>query len=187
MALELEIEYKQMLNVVQYKAILNDIINNGRYQEQVHVNYYFDTADYDLYHNQQMLRIRVLSDSEYEICLKTRQKDGVLEDNHIIDQIRFNELYDNPQLLNKYYGLSYDLKFITILKTHRITQEREDGLICLDHSTYHNTEDYEIEFEAKEYNEIDTLLQLLFKNNIEYQNKHITKIERCLNSLGGIQ
>lgn len=177
----IEIEYKQMLNKKQYQQIRKYLLElgNSEYQQE---NYYFETVTLDLKDRRQALRIRV-KDSSYELCLKTKQDDIIIEDNILLSKQEFEEIMIFPNKINEYLDLKFDLEIKGSLITKRIDYQIAKGVFSLDYSIYNNHEDYEIEFEANEENRKEFLIDFLAKFDIVFQENHTSKIERFMKSL----
>lgn len=175
-----EIEYKMLLEVGQYQNILNYIIDKNRYEKINQTNYYFDTEDFKLSNLKHALRIRVINNNEYEICLKVKRDLDMLENNFLVDEDTFNKILDNPNIINEYTNTDYDLKLIGKLENIRYEYHLGLNLICLDHSKYLDVEDYEIEFEAYNYDQEDVFRAFLSKFNLNYVRNDLNKIQRCI-------
>lgn len=68
------------------------------------------------------------------------------------------------------------------LHNQRLTLEIEDGEIAIDHFTYFDQEEYEIECESSSMKNAEKLLkEYLEKFEIKYQKNTSTKLERVIN------
>jgi uncharacterized protein YjbK len=152
MAQELEIEYKNLLTKEEYELLLTRLpFPNG--QEQI--NYYFETPDLRLRTMGSALRIRKKKDL-YQLTLKQPYQDGLLEthdeltDEEAREWMNGNPIpkeYTTKQLNNMGIEVS-DLQYYGSLLTTR-REYKEKGIIyVLDHSKYHDQEDFELEIEA---------------------------------------
>ena len=171
-----EIEYKQLLTKEEYQRIEQFLIeqNVTSFEQE---NYYFDTLDFKLKKNQKALRIRK-KDNTYEACLKQQREFDLLEDNINLTEEHATKMFKNPSLLASYYCLDEEIVLLGSLKTIRYEYPLEKGLICLDKSTYLNTEDYEIEFEAIDYEQKPVFIDFLKRFNIEFKENKKSKIAR---------
>ncbi|WP_047985908.1 CYTH domain-containing protein [Ornithinibacillus californiensis] len=152
MAQEIEIEFKNLLTKKEYEFLLTKLpFPNG--QEQI--NYYFETPDLRLRTLGSALRIRKKKDM-YQLTLKQPYQDGLLEthdeltDEEAREWMNGNPIpkeYTTKQLNNMGIEVS-DLQYYGSLQTTR-REYKEKGIIyVLDHSKYHDQEDYELEIEA---------------------------------------
>jgi len=153
----IEIEFKNLLTKNEYTMLL-ETFNINEQQIFSQENYYFDTADFDLQKYQSALRIRKKK-NHYELTLKQPADIGLLETNQIISSgdltaaIQHNRLPDGP-IKDKIIelGVNYEeMVYFGSLATKRSEISYHDGLLVLDHSTYLNKEDYEVEYEVKDY------------------------------------
>lgn len=150
----IEIEFKNLLTQLEYKKIKSHFQLN----ETIFIlqeNHYFDTINFDLKANKSALRIRKKSKA-YELTLKQPSEEGLLETNQTIteDEAKFALMHNKlpkgaieKQLIEM--NIVYtQLKFFGTLTTRRAEWLYKGGLLVLDHSTYLNTEDYELEYEV---------------------------------------
>lgn len=176
--LEIEIEYKQLLNEKEYSKLREYFIEKKAILK-IQENYYFDNEFLELAARKQMLRIRV-KDNSYLLCLKTKRADDVLEENIEIDKVIFNKIMEDNSLLNQYYqDLPDNLFSLGVLKTTRL-EFSEFGNYCLDKSEYYDCIDYEIEYEALDYQSEEKFSNFLKEFNIEYDKKFESKNKRFL-------
>ena len=174
---EIEIEYKQLLTKEQYKTI-KEFILIKKFKRLNHENYYFDSKTTPLKNQGQALRIRRGLDY-YELCLKSQREYDIVEQNILLTETEFVNICNDNSLMLKYFkDLPKDIELLGSLKTKRIEYQLEDGLICLDESAYHNIVDYEIEFEANDYDKETVLIDFLKEFSIEYCPNLKSKIQR---------
>lgn len=157
MSTNLEIEFKNMLNVTEYQKLLNEFSIN---EEQIWTqkNIYFDTPSSQLKKQEAALRIRV-KNSTYELTLKTKAEVGLLETNQIITKQEYQLLkYDHVLVEGPVYDALIALKIdvtklqvITDLTTKRTEIPYQNGLLVLDKSFYSDIIDYELEYEVNDY------------------------------------
>jgi len=180
---EIEIEYKQLLSEVEYEKI-KEVILKGEHKVINHENFYFETKNKDLKANHQALRIRVAKDY-FELCLKTQRESDILEKNIELTEDEFVSICNDNLLIYNYLdNLPQGLELLGSLETCRLETKIADGLICLDKSRYGNKEDYEIEFEANDYNKEDILIAYLKKFGVKYKLNKKSKIQRFSEELG---
>jgi len=157
MTQNIEIEFKNMLTKIEYESFLMyfKIDKNQIFAQK---NHYFDTPDFALKSKRSALRIRNKGGT-YEMTLKQPASVGLLETNQIIEEeeatmaIRDGKLPNGIiQHLIKDYQISFPtIEYFGSLTTERVEIEYRQGLLVLDHSTYLGKEDYELEYEVKNY------------------------------------
>ncbi|WP_423363864.1 CYTH domain-containing protein [Mycoplasma sp. P36-A1] len=173
-----EIEYKMLLTKEQYNLIKEDIKSKAEKIEQT--NIYFDTKDRQLAAKKQALRIRIAMPKGYELTLKEKREKDQLEHNFDISSDDYNLILAHPdEGISEYLpNLSKGIIVLGQLKNTRLEWHTEQGTFALDHSKYNGIEDYEIEFEAKDYESENVLVSLLETYNIQYKANHKNKIQR---------
>lgn len=153
----IEIEFKNMLKKSEYEFLLKvfkveekDIISQ--------VNHYFDTPNFELKALGAALRIRE-KNNKFEMTLKQPATVGLLETTQHISTnevqtaiqqgtIPKGMIQERMELLN--ISLN-SIEYFGSLTTRRVEFPYNHGLLVLDHSLYLNTEDYELEYEVKDY------------------------------------
>lgn len=187
MTQQVEIEFKNLLTKMEYERFLNEF-NIDKKQIFTQENHYFDTTDFALKNLGTALRIRRKQD-DYEMTLKQPAAVGLLETNQLITceeallAFQAGELpYGNIKKIIEEIGIPFSgLKYFGLLQTNRVEIEYTKGLLVLDHSQYLNKEDYELEFEAENFQEGKHIfLQLLNQYNIPLR-KTENKIQRFYN------
>lgn len=182
----LEIEFKNLLEPAEYYHLLKHFqIRPDQIRTQT--NIYFDTPQGHLKKARSALRVR-RSASGLELTLKRPHPQGALEDNHplteadvsaLIDLKRFVEGAPKKQLLKMGVPLP-ELHIIAELTTHRAQFPYEGGTLFLDHSTYNGKEDFELEFEADDYDAgLQTFGNLLGRFNLPHRPAQ-PKIRRAM-------
>lgn len=154
MAINQEIEYKQLLSEEEYTALKKAFFNSQ--QPFTQTNFYIDTPDFELAEQLMALRIRQIG-KEYEMTLKVPAEVGLTEYNnetHIVPEhgqhIHSNQLPEDIFSVLKDSDIDTEkLHVLGALTTHRMETEIEEGLLVLDHSEYLGIEDYELEFEVE--------------------------------------
>ncbi|WP_180954576.1 CYTH domain-containing protein [Bacillus sp. V5-8f] len=155
----IEIEFKNLLTHEEFKQLKNYFkLNEADFATQD--NHYFDTPDFDLKKQQAALRIRQ-KNGKYELTLKQPADDGLLETNLPLepslaeDILSGNRLPDN-EITNLLPSINIDpfqLILFGSLKTSRAEFSYKGGLLVLDHSSYLNQEDFEVEYEVTQKDE----------------------------------
>ncbi|MEG0283948.1 MAG: CYTH domain-containing protein [Erysipelotrichales bacterium] len=176
----IEIEYKQLLDVEEYQKLKTYLKASKEHVDIDQTNYYFETVDFSLGKEKKALRIRVKDDT-YELCLKEKRAQDVLEHNYMISKEAFDLALNDPNTIKEYIPLKGDFILLGKLFTNRIELKIKGGLICLDYSKYCNKEDYEIEFEAVDYNKEEFFEVFLDMFDIKYKENKVNKIERFIN------
>lgn len=191
MAIEREIEFKQLLDRNSYQFIKTQYFKGQTPFKQV--NYYIDTPDLQIQSQKMALRIRKKADGTFELTLKVPDQVGLLEYNaniHIQPEkdmtLEPSDIDDEIREVLQQRHVQLDaLKILGALTTYRLETKADEGLLVLDHSLYLGTEDYELEFEVRDFdagqqafNDLLTELQLspvVPKNKVqrffEYQRK----------------
>lgn len=178
MTQEMEYEAKSMLTKTGFNKLIKMFPNNEPITQQ---NDYFDTIDFSLKQKGAALRVRHKKDT-HTLTLKQTQKDGLLETHHPLTTEQLNLLHNGhfPEGPVKMATISLlgdkpNLQYFGSLKTIRTEINYRNGTLCLDHSLYNNTEDFEVEFEGysiehAEY-ELNHLLQQLGLASKKAKNK----------------
>lgn len=157
MTKELEIEFKNMLTEEEYLKLMAHFgctVNDAHTQ----INHYFDTADYRLRNKRSALRVRQKGNL-YECTLKTPAENGYYEITDELQPQQVSEIFDRrsfPDLevaeAMQAIGMEMDqLELLGSLTTHRIEFPYQSGLLVLDRSVYHGTEDFEVEYEVHDF------------------------------------
>lgn len=157
MAQEIEIEFKNLLTKNEYDQLLQHFnIQQDCIVKQV--NYYFDTPNGHLKKAKSGLRIRQI-DSYYECTLKEKSSENThLETNVKISEdlaksILNNCIFPLPEIQARLDLLQIpqdQLEHFGTLSTNRVEINYEGGLLVLDHSSYLQRDDYEVEYESSD-------------------------------------
>lgn len=184
MAIEQEIEFKQLLDKKTYQMIKDSYFSQD--QPFTQTNYYIDTPDFQLMTHKMALRIRVRADKSHEFTLKVPAEVGLTEYNHetsytpIQDATIPSDIIPNEikEVINQ-HGINYSqLIILGSLTTHRLETNTTSGLLVLDHSEYLNTEDYELEFEVSDYDEGYHAFTQILKNYHLTHEPPLNKVQR---------
>jgi uncharacterized protein YjbK len=151
---EIEIEFKNMLTKEEYQSLLNTFsIKESEIITQI--NYYLDTSDLSLMKNKCALRVRE-KNGKFKLTLKQPVSEGLLETNQVISASTFAEikkkgLLPEGEVKDVLYRAGINTKTVCLLgtlQTNRVSFPYKDGVLFLDHSSYFNKEDYELEYEV---------------------------------------
>ncbi|MBO0440445.1 CYTH domain-containing protein [Candidatus Enterococcus ikei] len=157
MSENLEIEFKTLLSIEEFSHTI-DYFQLKEDDFFTQINYYFDSADFELKKRHSGLRVRILPNNA-EITLKIPQEVGLLEINdtlsieeaqHIVDSAT---LPDSGNVFNKLTTLGIkknDLRLIGSLTTKRAEKKLPQGLLALDESWYNEQHDFELELEVRD-------------------------------------
>ncbi len=180
----LEIEYKILLTKDVFETILKDYQNKIT-KDYIQTNHYFIHPL--LEKKKYMLRIRE-KDNQLEMTLKRPINHYRLETNIMISEKDMDKIIHQQPLSNEIIDILKKehinpLELINefSLTTHRYDIQLDEGILSLDHSTYLNQEDYELEFEV--YNEKEgfyCFLELIKPYSLSYSQNCLSKIQRVL-------
>lgn len=141
----LEIEFKTLLEKHEYEQLLV-FFNQSKLINQT--NHYYQSIN--TLNKKVAARIRQI-DQTFELTFKISQDKGTLEINFDVPSNSV-EHFDRPDvkefLLKN--GFSSPWEYIGELHTTRHLVKEEFGELCIDHNEYLGTEDYELEYEAKQ-------------------------------------
>jgi uncharacterized protein YjbK len=185
---EIEIEFKNLLTKEEYFSLLNYFkIDESLFTFQE--NHYFDTNNFALKDRQSALRIRSKQDT-YTLTLKTPLEEGLLETNQTLQKEEAEALLNDGvfpfgEVNNTLQSLGIPTKqlhYFGTLTTKRAEIEYKNGLLVFDASFYMNVEDYELEYEVKDYDAGQKrFLSLLEERNIPTR-KTENKVKRFYNA-----
>jgi len=150
----IEIEFKNLLNKKEFRQLI-DYFHVGASKFKTQKNHYFDTPGFSLKKQDSALRIRE-KNGHYELTLKQPAAEGLLETNQDIPEetayafLKHN-IFPDGGIRHLILECGIDPKDFTCfgtLKTDRFEFPYKEGLIVLDHSSYLNQEDFELEYEV---------------------------------------
>ncbi|MCA1039545.1 CYTH domain-containing protein [Bacillus infantis] len=152
----IEIEFKNMLEQHEFEkaaAFLQFKPADFFTQE----NHYFDTPDFKLKDRKSALRIR-MKNGTYEMTLKQPADEGLLETNIQLSHIEADACMQAgaipdgliKEALETMRIPVAELEYFGSLSTRRAEKAYKGGLMVLDHSSYLNCEDYELEYEVSD-------------------------------------
>lgn len=189
---ELEIEFKNLLEEADYIKLKDAFFSTV--EATVQQNYYVDTKDLNLKAHKVLLRIRVIDDKKV-MTLKVPTDRGVMEFhgeiNFAIQEKTAIPASSIPTIITeelKSRGIEVeDVYVYGLLETNRQETEYKNGLLVLDKSRYLDQEDFELEYEVRDYDQGEThFLNLLEHYNID-RKEEITKSERFYNRLSELK
>jgi uncharacterized protein YjbK len=159
MSQNIEIEFKNMLTKEEYDSLFKvlNIMDNQVFTQE---NHYFDTPEFALKDAGSALRIRRKMQA-FEMTLKQPAPIGLLETNQTISMEEADLAFTKGilpsgiiQQLIEEKNISFStITYFGMLTTNRVEIPYKKGLLVLDHSSYLNKEDYELEFEVTDYEE----------------------------------
>jgi uncharacterized protein YjbK len=187
MSQNLEIEFKNMLTKAEYERILFEF-NIGLDDIFTQENLYFDTPDFALKKAKCALRIRKKG-TNYEMTLKTPLEIGLLETNQILTCEEADAALNHnclPEGKIKQVIEESNISFANIIYFGSLTTNRtefpyEEGLLVLDHSIYLLQEDYELEYEVKNYQEGKKNFHAFLKRFMIPERQTENKVRRFYN------
>jgi uncharacterized protein YjbK len=185
MSKQLEIEFKTLLTKEEYQMLVARFSNyKGDYQ----TNYYFDTPRFSLKAAEVSLRVRVRDN--YEITVKRKKGYALQETNNIITKEQFDDFVktgnvpveETRQEINEIVGNQKIVNYMS-LTTYRINIPYKKGLIAIDKCEYLDVVDYELEYEAANYEQgKKEFVEIVNEFGIKYK-KSEPKIKRAYNAL----
>ncbi|WP_033541628.1 CYTH domain-containing protein [Planococcus sp. CAU13] len=171
MTKELEIEFKNLLTEDEY-VTLTALFGFSPEDAQTQINHYFDTVDFRLREQKSALRIRQ-KDNAFECTLKTPAENGYYEITDALPRQQAEDIINGrnfaapevSEVLKEQGILPGELVLLGSLTTHRIEFTYDGGLLVLDRSQYHGTEDFEVEFEVTDFNDGKEKFRKLLEDN----------------------
>jgi len=179
MSQELEIEFKNILEEVEYRQLLT-AFSISEDKKIIQENFYFDTPEFSLKGVGAALRIR----KKNGICtltLKQPVKRGLLETHQVLSKEDAEQMLNGGNIIEGEVasiikGLSIeplDVRFFGSLKTKRAEVDYKNGLLVLDKSYYLNQIDFEVEYEVTD----EVSGKLRFKELLEQYKIPIRKTD----------
>jgi uncharacterized protein YjbK len=169
MKTNLEIEYKALINEQEYKYVLSHFNPSVRINQ---TNHYYQS--YNVFNRKIAARIRQIDD-RFELTFKLRQAKGKLEVNFDVpsNSVEHFNLPEVQTFLKEHHFFQI-WNYIGELHTLRYVVQDNYGELCIDHNTYLDQEDYELEYEVNtEYN------PLAFSRFVEILNQFSIKNEKA--------
>jgi uncharacterized protein YjbK len=149
-----EIEFKNMLEPSEFDKAAS-FLKIGAADFFTQENHYFDTPDFKLKNKKSALRIR-MKNGAFEMTLKQPADEGLLETNMQLSQkdadvcMRTGFIPDGliKEALAAMDIPADEMEYFGSLSTRRAETDYKGGLMVLDHSSYLNCEDFELEYEV---------------------------------------
>jgi uncharacterized protein YjbK len=180
----IEIEFKNLLTKDEYENLLKTF--NVEEKDIVsQINHYFDTPEFALKDIGSALRIREKNNC-FEMTLKQPAAIGLLETTQFLSANEFQAAVQYRKFpkgivqerIEQLKVTVENIEYFGSLTTRRVEFPFKEGLLVLDHSFYLNTEDYEIEYEAEDFQRGQIVFQELLKRYTIPLRKTKNKIAR---------
>lgn len=157
MSQEIEIEFKNMLTKEEF-LFLKKKLNLTAHDFVTQHNDYFDTDHFTLKDQRSALRIREKA-GHFVFTLKQPHKIGLLETHQPLsyEQVQtffLSKTLPDGEVVSKLRALSIplsSLRHLGRLTTERAELALPEGHLALDHSSYFDQEDYELELETADF------------------------------------
>lgn len=171
MAKEIEYEAKSMLSEAAYRQLTEKFGTKAEKQQ----NDYYDTADFTLKSAGAALRVRRKKGSSV-FTLKAPANGGLLETHQPLtksdEQLLLSGALPEGEVqsaIKELIGTIPTIRHFGSLTTYRMEAPYKGGVLCLDHSVYAGTEDYEIEYEGQSLEHAESILtQLLAEADVPF-------------------
>lgn len=187
MVKEVEIEFKQLVTARQFQELVNHFsINEDAFVEQH--NHYFDTNDFLLKEKKCSVRIREKAGT-FTLTLKVPKETSVeethqtlsKEDSENVFGQQFTPADEMLEALGEFNVTLEELHHFGTLSTERTFIPYQDGVLFFDKSNYLGETDYEIEYEATDYQKGKEVFENLLKQFNIRQTPTDTKVKRFFN------
>lgn len=150
----IEIEFKNLLYLKEFEK-LKEYFNVTEADFATQENHYLDTPCFELKDQDSALRIRQKNE-KYELTLKQPAENGLLETNQSITKEMAKAILNGAPLPDSEITMLIEsmkinpsgLQYFGTLRTSRAEFQYKGGLLVLDHSSYLNVEDFEVEYEV---------------------------------------
>lgn len=185
---EIEIEFKNLVTKEEFLSLVTKYSLTSD-QFTLQQNHYFDTEAFNLKMSGAALRIR-LKKGLYMLTLKQPIEEGILEthqvltDESALDMLTGGSLIagDVRTIIEGLHINPNEIVYLGTLETNRAEMHYLDGVLVFDHSRYFNQDDYEIEYEAKEFTKGQENFSALLKKQGIPCRKTENKIKRFFNA-----
>lgn len=181
----LVVEFRTLLSKEEYTRLIDKYSNQP---VDIQTNHYLDTERFSLKATDASLRVR----ERDTLTLTYKRKKGYnmqdLRDTisqETFDQIKESGILPECEIAGEVSSIIGNQKLVNFmsLSTERVYFTYGKGMIFIDKSTYLGEEDYELEYEARNYNEgKKEFVQLLNDLKIRYK-KSEKKIKRAYDAL----
>jgi len=187
MSKNIEIEAKSLLTKKEYEKIISSF-EHPRFKYQT--NFYIDNKKFELSEKNLGLRIRKEKDL-LELTMKENNDVGRLEINQRLSPNEFenfllNNVFPKGEIIEylheNYPEIAGDFTIFGTLNNQRLTVDLDDGELAIDHMSYFDHDDYEIECESSSMeNAVKVLKEYLKTFGIRYKKNAVNKVQRVLN------
>ena len=164
----LEIEYKTLLDKVEYQSLLPLFADT---ELVVQTNHYIDTPDQLIRKEKMALRVRTFTD-QAELTLKVPEAVGHFEYNQDLSPEETEAILQHQQFPDgeiKNLLISKEIPVEQLAVWGSLTKETAAGLVALDHSLYLDTQDYELESEVETAEQEENFHQFIKEHGIVYK------------------
>ena len=153
MTKNIEIEFKTVISENKYVELIKlfDLENNIFKQ----VNHYFDTDSFSLNAKSIVLRIRQKGEHRYKVTLKSQGDKEAYENHVLLTEEQAKDMIENGFNTQDFFD-TIDPCFVTFkasLDNYRASTPFASGTLFFDRCDYCGTTDYELEYEASNYDE----------------------------------
>ncbi|QPC46084.1 CYTH domain-containing protein [Mangrovibacillus cuniculi] len=184
MVKEVEIEFKQLVTDKQFQELVNHFtIDQDTFVEQH--NHYLDTKEFLLKEKKCSVRIREKAET-FTLTLKVPKENAVeethqtlsKEDAESVFNQQFTPTVEMIGALSEFHVTLNDLYHFGTLSTERAYIPFQDGVLFFDKSNYLGETDYELEYEASDYQRGKEVFENLLKQFNIIQTPTDTKVKR---------
>ena len=147
-----EIEFKTAITKEVYLDLIEKFgLENNIFKQ---VNYYFDTDDYAFNQKQTVLRIRQKGDNRFKVTMKCQGDEGAFENHIFLQKEKALDMIKNGFQTKEFFDdIDAFVTYKVQLENYRASTPFGGGTLFLDRCDYCQVTDYEIEFEASNYEE----------------------------------
>ena len=169
----IEIEFKSAITEEKYLELLKKFnLENNIFKQ---INYYLDTDEYELNQKQIVLRVRQKGESRFKVTMKSQSAEGAFENHVFLQKEQALDMIENGfQTKDFFEDIDVFVTYKVNLDNHRVSTPYEGGTLFLDRCDYCNVTDYEIEYEASNYDEG----KIIFENFLKSHNIEIKPTKR---------
>ncbi|MDL2292043.1 CYTH domain-containing protein [Acholeplasma sp. OttesenSCG-928-E16] len=149
MRTNIEIEFKCKIDEKTYNRLIDAF--NLRDAIFLQTNYYFDDEKLSLLSRRLVLRIRKKSDTYYKVTLKSQHHEETFEKHILLTKEQALDMLENGFNVNEFFDFDCFVKHRATLDNYRVSVVYENGKLFFDKCVYNDNVDYEIEYEALDY------------------------------------
>jgi len=175
-----EIEFKTKIN----ESVYEKMIEKFNLEENIfkQTNYYFDTDDFKLNNDYSIIRIR-FKKNKYKLTLKKQVGFTAYEYHVFLKEKEALKMIEEGFYTSNFFDNipNFFITFKGLLHNYRASVPYKEGVLFFDKCEYRDIVDYEIEYEANDF-ELGklTFYDFLKLNNLEF-NSCKRKSQRALN------